>query len=699
MTDRSHPPSSSLLHAVTPALLLFSLTLWLFWPATGYEFVNLDDNVYVSNNPHVLHGLSLAGLRWSFSPHEAYWIPGTWLSYMVDASLFHASPFGFHFTNLLLHTLNSVLVFLLFRTWTRQTVPALLIAALFAWHPLRVESVAWITERKDVLSGFFFLLSLWFYGRHAQQPIAPRTIPAAALVCMLLGLMTKPMLVTLPFVLLLLDLWPFERWTLTARGIRERGWSLIREKVPFFALSIIFSVITYATQRTAKAIHGADAIPWGQRWADISSAYGFYIQKLLWPSKLSVVYPSLAPSFGGAVLAVMALAAITGALVLLARRSRAPLVGWLWFIGMLVPVIGFVRVGAVHVADRFTYLPSVGFFAALVWGVATVAASRAWLRRVTSALALLLLVGCAWHTRAALPVWRNSGALFENAMRHAPDSALVNGNYGLYLMNHERVEESLAYFLRSMELNPQSGEAFASYADALLRLGRSEEAIGWIETALSKEDSDPIPLTSLLAFAQLDMQRPDLAVPLFRKALAAQPGNLGWRIELIRALYEVGDEAQARGEIQVLQRAGFTAIRSFDDLIPQYARWWRAGERFHAWRFFLYNAERFPKHVAVREAAAWLLSGDPAPPAPTSEAVRLAQEAIALAPGPQPNLLATLGAALAADGQFDQAQRAVRQAIGLIPAGQRPDIVAQLNQQLEEYRQNRPWREGTRQTP
>lgn len=693
MSGKPQQRRSRFWEVALPALALFGLTLWLFWPATGYEFVNLDDNVYVSSNPHVLNGLSLAGLRWSFSPHEAYWIPVTWLSYMLDASLFGVGPFGFHFTNLLLHALNSVLVFLLFRTWTRQTVPALLIAALFAWHPLRVESVAWITERKDVLSGFFFLLSLWFYGRHAQQPVPPRNIPTAALVCMLLGLMTKPMLVTLPFVLLLLDLWPFERWSLSARRNRERGWSLIREKIPFFALSIIFSAIAYVTQKAAKAIHGADAIPWSQRWADISSAYVFYIQKTLWPNKLSVVYSSLAPSFGWAVLSVIALAAITGALVFLARRNRVPLVGWLWFIGMLVPVIGFVRVGTVHVADRFTYLPSIGLFVGLAWGVATMVSSRVWLRRMTSAVALLLLVGCAWHTRAALPTWRNSGALFENAMRHAPDSALVNGNYGLYLMNHGRVEESLTYFARSAELNPQSGEAFASYADALLRLGRSEEAIGWIETALSKEDSDPIPLTSLLAFAQLDIHRPDLAVPLFRKALAAQPSNLGWRIELIRALYEVGDDAQARDEIQRLQRAGFTAIRSFDDLIPQYAQWWRAGERFHAWRFFLYNAERLPNHIALREAAAWLLSVDPTPPAPASEAVRLAREAIALSTGPQPNLLATLGAAHAADGQFDQAQRAVRQAIGLIPVGQRPDIVAQLNRQWEEYRHNRPWRE------
>ncbi|MCZ7593334.1 MAG: hypothetical protein M5U15_14890 [Kiritimatiellae bacterium] len=232
MSGKPQQRRSRFWEVALPALALFGLTLWLFWPATGYEFVNLDDNVYVSSNPHVLNGLSLAGLRWSFSPHEAYWIPVTWLSYMLDASLFGVGPFGFHFTNLLLHALNSVLVFLLFRTWTRQTVPALLIAALFAWHPLRVESVAWITERKDVLSGFFFLLSLWFYGRHAQQPVPPRNIPTAALVCMLLGLMTKPMLVTLPFVLLLLDLWPFERWSLSARRNRERGWSLIREKNP-----------------------------------------------------------------------------------------------------------------------------------------------------------------------------------------------------------------------------------------------------------------------------------------------------------------------------------------------------------------------------------------------------------------------------------------------------------------------------------
>ncbi len=391
------------------ALSLAGLTLWLFWPATGYHLLNFDDDRYVTSNLMVMRGLSLEGIRWAFKfIYESYWLPLVWISYMLDSTIFGPVPFGYHFTNILLHSINVALLFVFLKTWTRRFWLAAFVAALFAWHPLRAESVAWVTERKDVLSGLFLLLCLFAYGKFARKPVTGREVLAALF--MALGLMTKPILVTIPFLLLLLDIWPFGRWDDAAKpgapSVLATGWKIVSEKVLFWALMLVFVFMTYYGQKIGSAIHGADAYPWIQRLAAIPVAYLFYLEKTVLPTRLSIVYGDLHLSPLRVSAAIFILLAITALAFWSGRRSRAVPVGWIWFGLLLGPVIGIVRVGAAHVADRFTYLPSIGLGICATWFIADILPQKKWSRPLFSALAVVLLAACAWQTRRVLPNWK-----------------------------------------------------------------------------------------------------------------------------------------------------------------------------------------------------------------------------------------------------------------------------------------------------
>jgi tetratricopeptide (TPR) repeat protein len=454
---------------------LVLLTALVYAPVLRHGFVNYDDNLYVSGNPVVRQGLTWEGLRWAWTAAVACnWHPVTMLSHMLDVELYGVRPGWHHLTNLLLHLANVVLLFEVLRRMTGATWRSAAVAALFAVHPLHVESVAWISERKDVLSGLFFLLTLGAWLRYVRRPAAGRYL--LALLAFALGLLAKPMLITLPFVLLLLDVWPLGRLPLAAmpaaseRTERRRALrALLLEKLPFVVLAVAVSAVALYTQRGAMA--SLAALPLRRRAANALVSYVVYLGKSLWPSRLAVIYP-LPPSIPlwKAALAAALLAALTA--LALARLRRAPwlAVGWLWFAGMLAPVSGLVQVGRQAMADRYTYLPSIGLFIAVVWSAHALAQAAlpgelpargpgATRRALLGAGAAVVIAALALTARVQVGAWRDSLTLF----RHA--AAVTDGNYvaAFHLGEELRMRgdraEARRYYREALRIRPTLARA------------------------------------------------------------------------------------------------------------------------------------------------------------------------------------------------------------------------------------------------
>jgi tetratricopeptide (TPR) repeat protein len=503
----------------TIAVVLFVGTVLLFSRTLANDFVNYDDPDYVTSNGHVKAGLNVSGVRWAFRSHEASnWHPLTWVSHMLDWSLFGPKPRGHHATSILLHALTAVLVFEVFRRLTAAMWTSALLAALFAWHPLRVESVAWVAERKDVLSGLFWFVTLWAYGEYASRSrmggATPKKQPGLfyglALVAFALGLMAKPMLVTLPCVLLLLDVWPLGRCA-DGPGLGARGASLLKlaiEKLPFFALVIGSSVATYVAQKAGGSV--SIALGLEARFANAIVAVVRYLGKFFWPVDLAVLYPHPGAWPARTVAACALILFAISALAWRQRRRRPWIgIGWLWFLGTLVPVIGLVQVGLQAIADRYTYLPILGVQIALLWtlreAVPSPGARRGWI-----ALGAGLLAACGVLTWRQIGVWKNSFTLFDHAIRVTHDNYVAHDNRGLFLFKAGKIEEAMADYRRALAINP-------AYLNANNNLG----------------------------YALAQQGRPAEAIPCYRAALRANPNHLEVRNNLANALSDVGQLPEA----------------------------------------------------------------------------------------------------------------------------------------------------------
>jgi len=450
------------------AFLVFLGTMAVFWPVTKLGFINFDDPDYVTENPPVLRGVSSQGLAWAFTTgHAANWHPVTWLSHMLDCELYGVRPWGHHFTNLLLHAATAALLLMAFNVLTRSLWQSAVLAALFAVHPLRVESVAWIAERKDVLSGFFFALTLYLYGRYCRaggtqnfsgeivaKTKARRLLYLAALFSFAIGLMSKPMLVTTPFVLLLLDYWPLQRIgpALKASGVL----SLLVEKVPFFILAIASSVVTFLVQKTGGAVSMVPTLGVGERVGNALVSYVRYMGKMIWPADLAVFYPhpGVWPTWQ-VVGALLLLLAITTLVVL--RRNKEPylVTGWLWFLGMLIPVIGIVQVGSQAIADRYTYLPSLGLSIAVVWGFGSRLAGFTKAKHWRFALAFVALGSFGYVAHGIIPTWKDSETIFRESLRRGGDNAVARFWLGNTLIKQGRTDEGLVQVQQACILNPE----------------------------------------------------------------------------------------------------------------------------------------------------------------------------------------------------------------------------------------------------
>ena len=453
------------------ALALAAATLAVYAPVRGHGFVDYDDDEYVFRNPHVQAGLDAESVAWAFTSLEAAnWHPLTWLSHMLDYEMFGLQPAGHHLVNMGLHAANAALLFLALSSLTGRSWPAAFTAALFALHPLNVESVAWIAERKNVLCGFFWMLTLVAYARYARRP-RPGWY-AAVLAGTALALLAKPMAVTLPFVLLLLDYWPLGRLS-RATAVR-----LCVEKLPLVALGAVTSAITFQAHLQGGAVVAVDAIPPRARLANAVVSCLAYVFKLVWPARLGVFYPHPEGTLPAAhvVGAALVLLAVTVAVFRVARRAPYLAVGWLWYAATLLPVIGIVQVGTQAMADRYAYVPAIGLFLALSWAAADVAA-RAPAPRAWAVAAALALVPLTVRTVKQIAVWHDSQTLFSATVAAVPESWVAHYNLGNALTALGRPEEAVAEFRETVRLRPRFARGHNNLGDALDALGRHDEAV------------------------------------------------------------------------------------------------------------------------------------------------------------------------------------------------------------------------------
>jgi tetratricopeptide (TPR) repeat protein len=433
-----------------------------------FGFVNYDDPVYIADNPYVRDGITWSGVVWAFTHSFAgNWYPLTWISHMLDCQLFGLDAGAHHFTNLAIHAAATLLLFAVLRRITQARWPSAMVAALFALHPLHVESVAWIAERKDVLSALFWMLTLWAYARYVARPGPARY--AWTLLAFSLGLMAKPMLVTLPLVLILLDYWPF------ARGFR------MREKLPFLALSAAASVVTYAAHAQAKAVVSLETIPLGMRVENALVQYAAYIGQMFWPSGLAIFYPYPTGSLlVPAAMAAMGIAAVTFAAIWMARKRPYLIVGWLWFLVTLTPVIGLIQAGQQARADRYMYIPMIGLSMAFAWGVAELLQARP---QVQMALAAAICAACAAATWTQVRYWENGVKLFQRAVDVTGDNYVARFNLAHELRENGDDAGAIRQLEEAVRIRPESGLAHDELGQLLGKQGRLDEALQQLRAA------------------------------------------------------------------------------------------------------------------------------------------------------------------------------------------------------------------------
>lgn len=511
------------------ALFLVVVTAAIYAPVAGFDFISLDDPGYVRDNPIVRDGISVEGIRWASTTfHKANWHPLTWLSHMLDVEFFGDGASAQHVHNLILHLANTVILFLLLYAGTKHLFRSAWIAALFALHPMHVESVAWIAERKDVLSTFWGLLSVAAYGVYVRS--RSKGWFGAALATFAMSLLAKPMLVTLPFVLLLLDSWPLRR---------DDPWRLrLVEKLPFLALAVASSAMTVLAQALGGAVASLEGLPLGERIATVSISYAQYLGKLFWPSDLVVFYPFASPTTLQSVGAL----ALLAALLLLAIRlgKSAVLVGWLLFLGTLVPVIGLVRVGTQAIADRYTYLPSVGLFIAVAWLLPS--AGRA--RWASATIALATVAVCALATVPQIRHWRDTITLFEHAVDVDPGNHRAQFNLALGHLRAGNREFAGAHFSEAARLRPNWYEPSLALGALLRERGEFTAAIEQLERAVAAAPQVARP-HYVLGLTQLQAGQVELAIDHLGRATELDDGDARAPALHARALVMAGRSAEA----------------------------------------------------------------------------------------------------------------------------------------------------------
>jgi tetratricopeptide (TPR) repeat protein len=633
-------------------LLLAFTTLLAYLPVTRDDFVNYDDGNYVTENSFVQNGLTWAGIKWAFTTwHASNWHPLTWLSHMTDWELFGPNPGGHHLVNILFHTANTILLFALLLQLTGKLWPCAFIAALFAWHPLHVESVAWISERKDVLSTFFGLLTLLAYANYAKRNC--RRSFWFALGFFALGLMSKPMLVTLPFVMLLLDFWPLGRFNVQRPGFKIQ--KLFLEKMPFFALTLISCVVTFLAQRN-DAVASLQKVPVGLRLENVLMSYADYLFKTIWPVHLAVFYP-LPKHFNGFLLTLAIGVLIAFSLIAWLNRRQRPylIVGWLWFLGTLVPVIGLVQVGDQAMADRYSYFPLIGIFIAVTFAAAELADTFQLSKIVLIVAGVGILFASLVLMENQLRYWRDSETLFSHALAVTKNNDLAHLNLGVALQLQGKSDQAMAHYREALRLNPQLYEADSNIAKLFYEMNKPEEAVDYCVRAIQLNPKRAA-LHTRLGLVLVKLNQFDEALEQFSQAAQLDVDDAEPRFQTGKTLLKLGRDAEA---------------------MPH----------FHE------ALKMDPNNFQMLIYVASILAADENPQIRNgNEALALAEKANQLTHNSQSVGLDTLAMALAETGNFNEAAQTETQAIPLA----KKDDASLMEQKLQLYKNHQPYRESFR---
>ncbi|MFZ5449864.1 MAG: tetratricopeptide repeat protein [Thermodesulfobacteriota bacterium] len=546
---------------ILACLLLVLATCAAYEGVRNHQFLNFDDDLYVTNNPQVKTGLTLKSLIYAFTTTDTgNWIPLTWLSHMAACQVFGLYSGGHHLINLFFHVANTLLLFLFCLRTTKAPGPSFLVAALFALHPLHVESVAWVAERKDVLSTFFWLLSMWAYIWYVESPGRGRYL--AVLVCFILGLMSKSMLVTLPFVLLLLDFWPLGRWspygTTAARPKLSQSGSLavhavplrrlILEKAPLLVLSALICLITLHAQKESGSVQNITDLPLASRLANAAVAYLTYITKMVWPSGLAPLYPHPEQDLPLWQVLVAGVVLVSISLFIIRQGRRRPylLMGWLWYLGTLVPVIGLVQVGGQALADRYTYVPLIGLFIIAAWGLRDLTTGGRGARvlvPLTAGMLLSVLALCTWFQ---VRLWRDGLTLYEYTLRVTQGNYLIQNNLGVVLNSQGKRDQAISHYYEALRIKPNYHKAHFNLGNALGAKGQKDQAIFHYKEALRLQPDYAAEAHYNLANTLAANGQTDQAMEHYRQVLRLQPHNADAHNNLGLALSSQGKTEEAR---------------------------------------------------------------------------------------------------------------------------------------------------------
>ena len=654
--------------------LLVLCTLAIYGQTATHGFLNFDDRRYVSENPHVQGGLAPGNLVWAFTTgHCSNWHPLTWLSHMLDCQLLGLRPGAHHLTSVALHLANTLLLYLGLKLMTDAVWRSAAVAGLFAIHPLHVESVAWIAERKDVLSGLFWMLTLLAYFHYVKDPTSMRYL--LVLLSFALGLMAKPMLVTLPFVLLLLDFWPLDRMKLSAAKTKETRSGkrvqprpderrrtpllLAREKVPMLAFSAASSVVTFAVQRKGGAVAAADGLPFGVRIANAIVSYVAYIGKTIWPARLAAFYPY--PTSLPAWKVGSAAALLAGATFIALRSSgKRPYlaVGWLWYLGTLVPVIGLVQVGTQSMADRYTYIPIIGLFIIAAWGAGDLIGRWSSGRIALVPSAATVIVACSAAAWFQVANWKDSVTLWRHALDVTTENFTAQNNLGAALSSQWEIDEAAAHIAEALRIKPDYAEAHCGLGALLARQGKTREAMAHYNEAL-RIKPDLAEGHYNLALALHQQGRDAEAVGHYIEALRLDPDDAAAYFNLGNALDAQGATAEA-----IEQYTG--ALRLKPDYAEAHsnlgAALWRQGRTAEAITHYSAALRIKPDLAEAHYNLGTLLHQQGRIP----EAVEHYTEALRFQPA-DAEIHNNLAIALAAEGKPEEAAGHYRQAIRLKP--------------------------------
>ncbi|MBU0677574.1 MAG: tetratricopeptide repeat protein [Verrucomicrobia bacterium] len=671
------------------ALLLCTLCLAVYWPVQSYEFVGLDDGPYVFTNTHVNRGVTREGLKWL--PRGivvSLWHPVTNFSHMLDCQFFGLDAGAHHRSNLMLHMLNVLLLFYLLNRMTGALLRSAFVAALFAVHPLNVDSVAWIAERKNLLSTLLWLSCIWSYLHYLKAPSLRRMALLALL--FLLGLMSKAMLITLPVTLILLDIWPLERRA-KDRPFVAALWDSVLEKAPLFIIAMAFGLETLRSQGGSGAMIPHDDFPFHWRLAYAANNYVFYLLKMVWPTKLSVIYPrpTAALPAGICVLDTLILLSITLGAVLCFRRKRYMLTGWLWYLITMAPVCGLFAAGMAVKADRFAYVPLIGIFIILVWGTSELSRRGKAARRALFCAGILIVGSLLVSARMQLSVWRNSLSLFQHAVSVTDNNASAHNNLGVALKDKGSVEEALKHYRQAFEIEPRHSMARNNAARVLDQEGREDEAVELLKESIAVTPWYPLAYFHL---GEISFRHGLVAegTALFEQGLTQDPRDVEARNNLGNLLANHGKYEEACARYREALSLNPQHLPSRINLANILAK---SGEQRKAVAQYREVLKLNPDTVLALNPLAWLLAvsedtqiRDPA------EAVQLATRAVDLDKTDNPLYVSTLAAAYAARGDYETAASLTRTQLARLKTGAPANLQAELRRRLMLYSANQPYR-------